>query len=65
MQFDAIKVKNSSSKDKSRKNKKIEKEINKINKVYPIVGVTDEGYIKTKIGLYEAVFEIFDVRKYD
>ncbi|EQK40027.1 hypothetical protein C672_3555 [[Clostridium] bifermentans ATCC 638] len=65
MQFDAIKVKNSSSKSKSRKNKKIEKEINKINKVYPIVGVTDEGYIKTKIGLYEAVFEIFDVRKYD
>lgn len=65
MQFDAIKVKNSSSKDKSRKNRKIEKEINKINKVYPIVGVTDEGYIKTKIGLYEAVFEIFDVRKYD
>ena len=65
MQFDAIKVKNSSSKDKSRKNKKNEKEINKINKVYPIVGVTDEGYIKTKIGLYEAVFEIFDVRKYD
>lgn len=65
MQFDAIKVKNSSSKDKSRKNKKIEKEINKINKVYPIVGVTDEGYIKTKIGLYEAVFEIFDVKKYD
>lgn len=65
MQFDAIKVKNSSSKSKSRKNEKIEKEINKINKVYPIVGVTDEGYIKTKIGLYEAVFEIFDVRKYD
>lgn len=65
MQFDAIEVKNSSSKVKSRKNKKIEKQINKINKVYPINGVTDEGYIKTKIGLYERVFEIFDVKKYD
>lgn len=65
MQFDAIKVKNSSSKDKSRKNKKIEKEINKMNKIYPIGGVTNEGYIKTKIGIYELVFEIFDVKKYD
>lgn len=65
MQFDAIKVKKSSSKYKSRKNKKIEKEINKINKIYPIGGVTNEGYIKTKIGIYELVFEIFDVKKYD
>jgi hypothetical protein len=65
MQFDAIKVKNSNNKTKSRKNKKIEKQINKINKVYPIVGIIEEGYIKTKIGLYEAVFEIFDVKKYD
>ncbi|SCJ53436.1 Uncharacterised protein [uncultured Clostridium sp.] len=65
MQFDAIKVKNSNNKTKSRKNKKIEKQINRINKVYPVTGITDEGYIKTKIGLYEAVFEIFDVKKYD
>lgn len=65
MQFDAVKVKNLNNKSKSRKNKKIEKQINKINKVYPIVGITDEEYIKTKIGLYEAVFEIFDVKKYD
>nr|WP_195366203.1 hypothetical protein [[Eubacterium] tenue] len=65
MQFDAIKVKKLSSKDKSRKNKKIEKEINKMNKIYPIGGVTNEGYIKTKIGIYELVFEIFDVKKYD
>lgn len=65
MQFDAIKVKKSSSKYKSRKNKKIEKEINKMNKIYPIGGVTNEGYIKTKIGIYELVFEIFDVKKYD
>ncbi|CEN25504.1 Uncharacterised protein [[Clostridium] sordellii] len=65
MQFDAIKVKNSSNKTKSRKNRKIEKQINRINQVYPIIGITDEGYIKTKIGLYEGVFEIFDVKKYD
>lgn len=65
MQFDAIKVKNSNSKSNSRKNKKIEKQINKINKVYPVKGVTEEGYIRTKIGLYESVFEIFDVKKYD
>lgn len=65
MQFDAIKVKNSNNKTKSRKNKKIEKQINRINKIYPVTGITDEGYIKTKIGLYEAVFEIFDVKKYD
>ncbi|MEG0235868.1 MAG: hypothetical protein RSB77_05435 [Bacilli bacterium] len=65
MQFDAIKVKTKNNQKKSRKNKKIEKQINRINKVYPIVGTTDDGYIKTKIGLYEAVFEIFDVKKYD
>lgn len=65
MQFDAIKVKNSNGKSESRKNKKIEKVIDKINKVYPVGGVTDEGYIKTKIGIYEGVFEIFDVKKYD
>ena len=65
MQFDAIKVKNSSNKTKSRKNRKIEKQINRINQVYPIIGITDEGYIKTKIGVYEGVFEIFDVKKYD
>lgn len=75
MKFDAIQVKDSNSKSKLKKNKKIEKEINNINKVYPITGVTDEGYIKTKItdegyvkskiGAHETVFEIFDVKKYD
>lgn len=65
MQFDAVKVKESKKPNQTRQEKKITKQINKINKVYPVCGVTEEEFIKSKIGATVVYFEILDVRKYD
>ncbi len=45
--------------------KKMQKSIDRINRVYPIIGCTEEGYVKTKIGLREGFFEVLDVKHYD
>lgn len=65
MAFDAVKIKESKKEKASSKERKIQKQIDRINKVYPIHGVTSEGFIKTKVGFREAVYEIFSVKKYD
>lgn len=65
MQFDVIKEKERDKPKLKGKNKKIQKEITKLNKIYPVIGYTEEGFIKTKIGFNEAIFEIFEVKKYD
>ncbi|MCA1028837.1 hypothetical protein [Cytobacillus kochii] len=64
MEFDAIKEK-ASKRPKNRKDKKLAKQINKVNQVYPIAGITAEGFIKSKVGFTEVFFEILDVQKYD
>ncbi|WP_371979951.1 hypothetical protein [Bacillus velezensis] len=43
----------------------MQKSIDRINRVYPIIGCTEEGYVKTKIGLREGFFEVLDVKHYD
>lgn len=63
MVFDAVSAKKMQT--ANRKEKKIKKKIDRINQVYPVTGVTEEGYIKTKVGFGEAVFEILNVQKYD
>ncbi|MFS0882518.1 hypothetical protein [Metabacillus niabensis] len=67
MAFDAVKVKEEQSKKNklTRKEKKISKQIDKINQVYPIIGYTEEGYIKTKYSYKEVFLEILDCKKYD
>ncbi|WOI43336.1 hypothetical protein [Bacillus altitudinis] len=61
--FDALTEK---KKKTNKKQKKLQKELNQINKVYPVTGCyTEEGFIKTKIGFKEGCFEIMDVRHFD
>lgn len=45
MKFDAIAKKEAEQK---KIPKKVQKEINKINQVYPVIGLTESGYIHTK-----------------
>ncbi|AMK74799.1 MULTISPECIES: hypothetical protein [Bacillaceae] len=65
MGFDALSVKKKNQSGSTRKLKKIQKSIDRINRVYPVCGYTDEGYVKTKFGLKEGYFEVFDVKHYD
>ena len=65
MEYDAVKIKEQQKSKQTKKQKKITKQINKINQVYPIIGVTEEGFIKSKYGFSEGFFEILDVKKYD
>ncbi|MCE4051675.1 hypothetical protein [Bacillus sp. Au-Bac7] len=63
--FDAIEKKNTKKEKLSRADKKILKAINSINLVYPINGITEEGFVKTKLSIYESYIEIFELKKYD
>lgn len=45
MKFDAIAKK---EQEQKKIPKKVQKEINKINQVYPVIGITQNGYIHTK-----------------
>ncbi|MCY7855015.1 hypothetical protein [Bacillus spizizenii] len=65
MGFDALSVKKEKQSGSSRKLKKIQKSIDRINRVYPVCGYSDEGYVKTKVGLREGFFEVFDVKHFD
>lgn len=65
MGFDALSVKQKSKSGTGRKFKKMQKSLDRINRVYPVCGVTQEGYVKTKIGLKQGFFEILDVKHYD
>ncbi|MES5398136.1 hypothetical protein ABU952_18740 [Bacillus amyloliquefaciens] len=65
MGFDALSVKKEKQSGSTRKLKKIQKSIDRINRVYPVCGYSDEGYVKTKVGLKEGFFEVFDVKHFD
>lgn len=65
MGFDALSVKKEKQSGSTRKLKKIQKSIDRINRVYPVCGYSDEGYVKTKVGLKEGCFEVFDVKHFD
>ncbi|MBW7636333.1 hypothetical protein K1I48_23215 [Bacillus licheniformis] len=65
MAFDAVSEKKKKRSGASRKFKKVQKSLDRINRVYPVCGHTDEGYIKTKVGFREGYFEILDVKHYD
>lgn len=65
MGFDALSVKKKKEQRSTGRLKKMQKSIDRINRVYPIIGCTEEGYVKTKIGLREGFFEVLDVKHYD
>ncbi|QYC35290.1 MULTISPECIES: hypothetical protein [Bacillus amyloliquefaciens group] len=65
MGFDALSVKKKKEQRSTGRLKKLQKSIDRINRVYPIIGCTEEGYVKTKIGLREGFFEVLDVKHYD
>ncbi|MEK4448627.1 hypothetical protein N1I81_22595 [Bacillus sp. FSL M8-0052] len=65
MAFDALAEKKKKKSGASRKLKKIQKSLDRINRIYPVCGHSEEGYIKTKIGYREGYFEILDVKHYD
>lgn len=62
MAFDAIKEKKVK---KSRKEKKVNAEINRLTKVYPIAGITADNYVVLKRGETKIFMAVLETKKYD
>lgn len=66
MPFNAIEEREKARQSKNRREKKALAELNGINRIYPVCGYTDEGFVRTKaLGFIDGFFEILKVRQYD
>jgi hypothetical protein len=64
--FDAIEKRKKKEAPRRRQDKKALNELTQITRVYPVIGYTDEGYVKTRVlGFIEGFFEILKVKQYD
>ena len=62
MAFDAIEK---TKKENTKKNKRVFKEIDRIDKVYPLIGLTDNNYVILRIGGRKLYFLPLNTKKYD
>lgn len=66
MPFNAIEKREKERQPKNRREKKALAELDRISRVYPVHGYTDDGYVKTKVlGFIDGFIEVLKLRQYD
>jgi hypothetical protein len=61
MKFDSLEKKE----QEKQKSRKVKREIERLTKVYPVAGITEENYVKLKIRGQRWYAAFFDTKKYD
>ncbi|MDD9150449.1 MULTISPECIES: hypothetical protein [unclassified Sporolactobacillus] len=66
MPFNAIEKREKERQPTNRREKKALAELDQINRIYPVHGYTDDGYVITKVlGFIDGFIEILKLRQYD